>query len=112
MEGVTVPGGEQKVEVRTGLVLGYQRGSNTQYEEKVLLRIDGVSTDREAARFIGWKVLYIDSKGNKYIGKILRTHGRHGVVVSRFRPNLPGQAIGGTVYIYPRGVELVFEEEK
>ncbi len=102
---------EKKVEVKTGLVIGYRRGTNTQYENQVLIRIDGVSSDSEAARYIGWRVLYVDTKGNTYKGKIIRTHGTKGVVIAVFKPNLPGQAIGRDVYIYPKGVELVVKKE-
>ena len=97
-----------EVKVYTGLVIGYRRGSNTQYENQVLLRVDGIHTRNEAAKLIGWKVLYRDNKGNTYHGKVVRVHGGKGVVIAVFKPNLPGQAVGGNVYIYPKGVELVF----
>ncbi len=98
----------EKPKVYTGIVVGYRLGSNTQYENQVLIRIDGVTTRKEASRFIGWRVLYRDSKGNEYRGKIVHVHGDKGVVIAVFKPNLPGQARGGNVYIYPKGVELVF----
>ncbi len=94
------------VKVYTGLVIGYRRGSNTQYENQVLLRVDGITDSRSAARLIGWRVLYRDNKGNLYRGRVVRVHGGKGVVIAVFKPNLPGQAIGGNVYIYPKGVEL------
>jgi large subunit ribosomal protein L35Ae len=106
--GYMVDSGGANVTVYTGLILGYRRGSNTQYENQVLIRIDGVDSDSKASRFVGWKVLFVDSKGNTYRGKIVRVHGRKGVVIAVFKPNLPGQAIGRDVYIYPpKGVELV-----
>ncbi len=95
--------------VYTGLVLGYRRGSNTQYENQVLIRVDGVTSRSEASRLIGWRVLYRDSKGNTYHGKIVHVHGNRGVVIAVFKPNLPGQAIGKNVYIYPKNVELVLK---
>jgi large subunit ribosomal protein L35Ae len=107
MEGFAVA----EARVLTGLVVGYRLGSNTQYENQVLIRIDGVTRDKEAARYIGWRVIYRDSKGNTYRGRIIRTHGGKGVLIAVFKPNLPGQARGGTVYIYPKGVELVFEKQ-
>ena len=103
---------EQQARVYTGLVIGYRLGSNTQYERQVLIRVDGVNDSREASRLIGWRVLYRDNKGNEYRGKIVRVHGGKGVVIAVFKPNLPGQARGGNVYIYPKGVERVFEEKK
>lgn len=102
---------EAQTRVYTGLVVGYRRGSNTQYENQVLIRVDGVIDSNQASRLIGWKVLYRDTKGNEYHGKIVGVHGNKGVVIARFNRNLPGQAIGGDVYIYPKGVELVFEEK-
>jgi large subunit ribosomal protein L35Ae len=98
-----------EAKVATGIIIGYRLGSNTQYENQVLIRIDGVTSDREAARFIGWRVIYRDGKGREYRGRIIRVHGGKGVVVAVFKPNLPGQARGGNVYIYPKGVQLVFE---
>jgi large subunit ribosomal protein L35Ae len=98
--------------VYTGVILGYRLGSNTQYEKQVLIRVDGITTRNEASQLIGWKVLYRDGKGNIYRGKIVHVHGGKGVVIAVFKPNLPGQAAGGNVYIYPKGVELVFEEDK
>ncbi len=101
----------EETKVFTGIVIGYRLGSNTQYENQVLIRVDGVSTRNEASRLIGWRVLYRDNKGNEYRGKIVRVHGDKGVVIAVFKPNLPGQARGGNVYIYPKGVELVFQKQ-
>ena len=102
----------EQVTVYTGLVIGYRRGSNTQYEGQVLIRVDGVRDKGAAGRLVGWRVLYRDRHGNVYRGRIVRVHGGKGVVIAVFKPNLPGQAIGGNVYIYPKGVELVFEEKQ
>ncbi|MET1101877.1 MAG: 50S ribosomal protein L35ae [Pyrodictiaceae archaeon] len=98
--------GEDKIHVYTGVILGYQRGSNTQYENKVLVAVDGMRTRGETSRLIGWRIIYKDSHGNVYRGKIVSTHGTNNVVIAVFKPNLPGQAIGGTAYIYPKGVSL------
>ena len=103
--------GEDK-RVYTGIILGYRLGSNTQYERQVLIRVDGVNDRATASRLIGWRVLYRDGKGNEYRGKIVHVHGGKGVVIAVFKPNLPGQARGGNVYIYPKGVELDFEEKQ
>jgi len=81
------------------VILGYRRGSNTQYPGQVLLRIEGVSA-RDAHKFIARRVVYKDGKGNVYRGRIVRKHGaRNPVVVAVFEPNLPGQAIGGEAEI-------------
>ncbi len=93
----------------TGLVLGYRRGSNTQYENQVLLKIDGVSDRSKASQLIGWKVLFVDNKGNRFYGKIVGVHGGKGVVIGVFKPNLPGQAIGKNIYVYPKNVKVLLE---
>lgn len=94
--------------VYTGIVVGYRRGSNTQYENQVLIRVDGITSRSGASRLIGWRVVYRDGKGNTYNGRIVGVHGGKGIVVARFNRNLPGQSIGGNVYIHPRGIKLVF----
>jgi len=101
----------EAAKVYTGLIIGYRLGSNTQYEKQVLIRVDGINDSNMAAQLIGWRVLYRDNKGNEYHGKIVRVHGNKGVVIAVFKPNLPGQARGGNVDIYPRGVQLVFETQ-
>ncbi len=96
----------------TGLIMGYRRGTNTQYENQVIIMVDDMGSRKEVSRLVGWRVLYRDKYGNTYRGKIVRVHGNKNTVIAVFKPNLPGQAIGGLVYIYPRNAELVFEEEK
>lgn len=83
-----------KIEEYTGLIIGYRRGTNTQYTNQVLARIHGIESYKQAARLVGWRTLYVDRYGNKYHGKIIGVHGRKGVVKIVFKPNLPGQAIG------------------
>ncbi len=76
-------------------ILGFRRGTKSQYPSQVILRIDNVVDYKEASKYIGYKVVYKDSNGNIYRGKIVRLHGRKGLVRAVFKPNLPGQAIGG-----------------
>ncbi len=76
-------------------ILGFRKGTRSQYPGQVILRIDNVVSYKEASKYIGCKVVYKDSKGNVYKGKIVRLHGRKGLVRAVFKPNLPGQAIGG-----------------
>lgn len=96
------------VKIYTGVIVGYRRGTNTQYEKQMLIRVDGVNSRNEASKLIGWKVAYRSGKGRIFRGKIVRVHGGKGIVVAVFDPPLPGQAIGGNVYIYPKGVILEF----
>ncbi len=84
-----------------GIILGYRRGTNTQYVNQVLIKV----IDFNAARvdnLIGSKVLTKDKHGNEYRGKVVRVHarGRNNVVIAVFRRNLPGQLIGGEAFFY------------
>ncbi len=81
-----------------GIVLGYRRGTNTQYTGQVLVKLL-IEDPGEAGKYVAGKALYRDSKGNIYKGRVVGLHGRRGVVLVRFKPNLPGQAIGGLVEI-------------
>ncbi|HIQ11077.1 MAG TPA: 50S ribosomal protein L35ae [Pyrodictium sp.] len=99
---------EVNVKVYTGVIVGYRRGTNTQYEKQMLIRVDGISSRNEASKLIGWKVAYRSRKGRVFRGKIVRVHGDKGIVIAVFNPPLPGQAIGDNVYIYPKGVILEF----
>jgi len=76
-------------------ILGFRRGPKSQYPNQVILRIDNVVNYKDASKYIGYRVVYKDSNGNIYKGKIVRLHGRKGLVRAVFKPNLPGQAIGG-----------------
>jgi len=80
---------------RVAYVVSYRRGSNSQNERYMLLEIEGVNSDSEAARFVGRKVLWRSPDGRLSVkGIIVRVHGCKGRVVARFRKPLPGQAIG------------------
>ncbi len=81
-------------------VVSYRRGSNSQNEKYVLLEIEGVRSDSEAARFVGRKVLWKSPDGKLSVkGVIVRVHGCKGRVLAKFRKPLPGQAIGTQVAI-------------
>jgi large subunit ribosomal protein L35Ae len=82
-----------------GVVLGYQRGKFTSYPKRVIIKVFGVTDKKLAARLVGKQVLWTSPKGEKVLGKIIRTHGNKGHVVAVFRKNLPGQAIFSEVEI-------------
>lgn len=83
----------------TGIIVGYRRGTNTQYPSQVYITISGV--DRKTIHsFIGSKVIARDSKGNVYIGRVVKVLGsRNPKAVVVFRRNIPGQLIGKPVLI-------------
>ncbi|BAN90926.1 50S ribosomal protein L35ae [Aeropyrum camini] len=82
-----------------GVILGYRRGTNTQYTQHALVKLL-LDDPRKAGLYVSGTALYRDRYGNVYKGRVLRLHGRRGgVVVVRFKPPLPGQAVGGVAEV-------------
>lgn len=83
------------------VIVGYRRGSNTQYPSRVLLRV--IDENVIPHSLIGKKVIYKDRYGNVYRGKILSVHGKgvNRILIASFKPNIPGQAIGDSAIILP-----------
>ena len=82
-----------------GVVLGYQRGKFTNYPKRVIIKVFGITDKKLASRLVGRKVIWISPRGERILGKVIRTHGNKGHVVAVFRRNLPGQAIFSEVEI-------------
>ncbi|GBF08341.1 50S ribosomal protein L35Ae [Aeropyrum pernix] len=86
-----------------GVVLGYRRGTNTQYPQHALVKLL-LDDPRKAGLYVSGVAFYRDRYGNVYKGRVLRLHGRRGgVVVVKFNPPLPGQATGGVVEVVKAG---------
>ena len=78
-------------------IVNYLQGGNIQYNNKLLLRIDGVTSDKEAAQFVGYRCTWESSTGKRLTGKVIRTHGKRGILMARVPKSVPGQAIGTQV---------------
>ena len=96
-----MPGRRKSVHLGVGIVLGYRRGSNTQYVNQVLIKVIEFAS-KKVDNLVGAKVKVKDPHGNTYIGKVVRPHakGRNNVVIAVFNKNLPGQAVGAEAVIY------------
>ncbi|ABL77730.1 50S ribosomal protein L35ae [Thermofilum pendens] len=82
-----------------GWIVSFRRGMNKYYPRQVILSLDGV-TYKDAVKVIGRKVLWVHPEtGEKFVGKIVRMHGRRGHVLAYFKRHLPGQAVGTKVKI-------------
>jgi large subunit ribosomal protein L35Ae len=81
------------------IIMGYRRGTNTQYTRQVILRVEGAPL-KVARGLAGRRVVYRDRHGNVYRGRVLKPHGaRNPLLLARFERPLPGQAIGGKAEI-------------
>jgi large subunit ribosomal protein L35Ae len=87
------------VEKIFGIFVNIRQGMFRQYPHNILIRIPSIDSSNSAAKYIGKKVIWRSESGKKIVGKIVKTHGRNGVLLSRFKKGLPGQAIGSSVEI-------------
>jgi large subunit ribosomal protein L35Ae len=87
------------VEKISGTFINFRQGMFRQYPRNILIRIPGIDSSNTAAKYIGRKVVWRSKSGKKLVGKVVKTHGRNGVLLSRFKKSLPGQAIGSSVEI-------------
>ena len=92
--------------------LGFRRNREIQKPNQALLKIEGVNESKVTNYYLGKRCVYIykaatEKQGSKFRtiwGKIVKSHGGKGVVIARFSPNLPAQAMGATirVMLYPQ----------
>lgn len=86
------------VNLLRGVIVGYRRGSNTQYPNQVYVLADVDS--RLIYSLVGCKVRAIDTKGNTYVGKVVKVIGsRNPKLIVHFKRSIPGQLIGKQVLI-------------
>lgn len=81
-----------------GKIVSYRRGRNTQSNNQMLIRVEGVETKESATKLIGKKVVW-KSKKAVIEGQISAIHGAKGVVRVTFDKGMPGQAITSEVSI-------------
>mmetsp|Transcript_27888 Transcript_27888/g.32233 ORF Transcript_27888/g.32233 Transcript_27888/m.32233 type:complete len:139 (+) Transcript_27888:74-490(+) len=90
---------------------GFRRSKVNQNSNQALLKIQGVNDAATSMFYWGKRAAYVykahSTKNNtKYRaiwGRISRAHGDNGVVIARFKSNLPPRALGATVrvFLYP-----------
>ena len=82
-----------------GLVVSFRRGRHTAYTNQVIIEIPNVKSRKDAARYIGRRVVFVTDGGKKLKGVITSPHGNKGRVRARFEKGLQGQIIGKKVDI-------------
>jgi large subunit ribosomal protein L35Ae len=76
-----------------GKVIQFRRGRHTVTEKHFLIEIDGVSTRKDAEKFVGKAIEWTSPAGRTIMGKVAACHGTKGIVRAIFEKGLPGQAI-------------------
>ncbi len=81
-----------------GVIVSCRRGPKTQKPKEYILRFPGIESVGGATRLIGRKVAWPVGK-HEVRGKIVALHGKNGLVRTRFKKGVPGQALGSLVEI-------------
>ena len=81
-----------------GLIVCYRTGPRNQNTKECILKFPNIKSLNAAAQLIGKNVAWpVDE--HKIKGKIVSLHGKNGLVRSRFRKGLPGNALLTTVKV-------------
>jgi len=78
-----------------GVIVNY----HIAYTKEVLVDIPSIKSKRDAGKFIGRKAIWIDEKGNRYIGIVSGLHGRRGTLKVKFKRPLPAKALAKPIMI-------------
>ena len=79
-----------------GVIVNYRTGPKSQKSKEYLIQFTHVRSVSDAARLLRRKVTWQNAE-NRVVGKIVRLHGKKGLVRARLRKGLPGQAVGTAV---------------
>ena len=90
----------QVIKGMTGTIVNYRRSLHIQHTKHILIKFDGYNNDKEAAKLIGREVVWETKSGKLLRGKIVKTHGKKGVVRAIFNKGLPGEALGTKLKIW------------
>jgi large subunit ribosomal protein L35Ae len=82
-----------------GKVIQFRRGRRTVHERHFIIELEGVSSRKDAEKFIGKNVEWKSPAGKIIKGKIAAPHGTKGIVRAIFEKGLPGQAITTAVEV-------------
>ena len=82
-----------------GIILNFRGGRHTQYNNQMLVQVNGINTKEEAKTLIGKTVVWVSPSNKEIKGVIKSTHGSRGIVRVLFERGMPGQSITQKVKI-------------
>ncbi len=82
-----------------GLVVNVRRGRRHTHKYQVIIKVDGISSRKQASTLVGKKVVWVSPSGKRLVGKVTAPHGNKGAVRVRFPVGVPGQMIGSVVEV-------------
>ncbi|NQU78650.1 50S ribosomal protein L35ae [Candidatus Woesearchaeota archaeon] len=82
-----------------GVIANYRGSHHTQYNNQMILVIDGVDSKEEAVKLVSKTVVWTSPAGKELKGEIRSSHGNKGAVRVIFETGMPGQSKGTKVKI-------------
>lgn len=82
-----------------GTIANFRQGRHHQYDNHLIVSVEGVKTRDKAATLIGKEVVFTTPSGKTITGTIKAAHGNKGAVRIIFERGLPGQAFGQKVEV-------------
>ncbi|RMF56151.1 50S ribosomal protein L35ae [Candidatus Woesearchaeota archaeon] len=82
-----------------GVITSYRRGRTTQYDNQMIIAVNGINSKDKAADLIRKKVVWKSPAGKEIKGEVRSTHGRKGCIRVLFEKGMPGQSLGKKVEI-------------
>lgn len=82
-----------------GTIVNFRGGRHTQYNNHMIIAVEGVSSKEEAEKLVGKTVSWKSVAGKELKGEIKSAHGNSGAVRAIFETGMPGQSVGTAVAI-------------
>lgn len=79
------------------VIVNFRRGIHRQNTRQLILKIDGISSIKDAERLLKKEVTWKSPSGKEIRGIVSSSHGNSGCVRAIFERGLPGQSLGGKV---------------
>lgn len=87
-------------EVASGILIGYQRGALRPRLQYGLIRLAGITTEEQAAAFVGRRVLLCINDRVTVSGRVIGPHGGNGVLRVRFHRGIAPDALTKEVKLF------------
>ncbi|MBR9676651.1 50S ribosomal protein L35ae [Candidatus Woesearchaeota archaeon] len=82
-----------------GTIASFRGGRHTQYNNQMIVIVDGVDSKDEAQKLVGKTVTWTTSTDKKIKGQVRSAHGNKGAIRVLFETGMPGQSITTKVII-------------
>ncbi|MBU4493151.1 MAG: 50S ribosomal protein L35ae [Nanoarchaeota archaeon] len=82
-----------------GVIMNFRGGRHTQYDNQMIMLVDGVDSKEKANALIGKKVVWSSPAKKEIKGLVKSAHGCKGALRVLFEKGMPGQSIGQKVKI-------------